>query len=429
MSTLSRRGLLAGAAGLAALGTGCGYVSSGSSGNSLRFITNHTAEEASGFQAALRVFQRQHSGVSVNYLNIANGTQFYTKLKTVSVAGDLPDVWFTRTYDIGFNAANKWQIPIDEYVRADHIDTADFWPAELAQMTYQGRLYSLPYDFSNWGVYYNRTMFEKERIPVPTGDWTWQEFFDLAKQFRQTKSGRQIRWGAAFPMQDWFLIGVLKAHGGDTFTADARRCVVNSPTNVDTFRLFAKQFANGNAPIPGATGAGDPFVAGMIAMDVNGSWATQQRRLEIGKRFDWDVVKLPKGPTGRRDITTAGGAWGISKDSKRRDQAWELVKFLAAAPQERAFIGKPIRGIPGLQSVAAEEERIATSTRQPPANFGIFRAEMSQDAVASAYPVFWSEFDTIWTNRVAAIATGTDPAHVLPHLQDDANAAAARYFS
>ncbi|HVX42261.1 MAG TPA: ABC transporter substrate-binding protein [Mycobacteriales bacterium] len=394
-------------------------------------MTNHTADDEALFRAGIKRFQARHPGIRVELLNIANGTEYYTKLRTMSVANDLPDVWYVRTADIAFNVANKWQYPLDDYVRkhSAEVDKADFWPAEVTQMTYQGKLYTLPYDFSNYGIYYNKTMFEKEGIPAPTGDWTWKEFFELAGHFVQHKNGKATRWGVSVILSDWFHLGLVQAFGGRLLSEDLRTCTASLPENAEALGLFAEQFANGVAPAAGATPAGvDPFAAGLIAMDINGSWATQIRRLGIGDHFDWDVVELPKGPTGKRAVSTQGGAWGISNDAADKDEAWAFLEFLASEEQDNAFIAKPMRGIPGRQSSAKVFQQTVAASKQPPRNVDAFNRQMQHDTVDIVYPPYWAEFETIWNNRVQALTTGAKPKDVLRQLEDDVNAAAARYF-
>ena len=397
----------------------------------IRFVTNHTAEEAKDFQHVISEFNKRYPQIRVNYLNMAGGQEFYTAIKTQAVAHNLPDVWYTRTFDIPSNAAKGWQIPLDSYVQQDaaEVNTNDFWPAEVAQMTYEGKLYALPYDFSNWAIYYNKTMFEQEGVKPPTDEWTWQDLFAVAEHFVRRKGNRQERWGLNAGFWDWFFMGVLVANGGKVFSDDLRRCELNSEQNVETFRMFWRQMQKGVIPLPGATPQGvDPFAGGLVAMNVNGSWATQSTRDAVGDRFEWDVVKLPKGSTGKRGVSAAGGAWGIAENSKYKEQAWEFVKFLASKDSINYLISRITRSIPGRQSCAQEWERVVRSSHQPPAHIEVFVSQMKEDAINWTYPPYWAEFQTIWANRTQAITNGQDPAKVLPQLEAEVNAVARRYF-
>ena len=156
------------------------------------------------------------------------------------------------------------------------------------------------------------------------------------------------------------------------------------------------------------------------------SWATAQTRLSVEKKFDWDVVRLPKGTTGKREVSAAGGSWVIPPTSKNQAAAWNFTKYLASKESQQVLIVDPLRSIPGRQSSAAEWEAKAKASNEPPAGIEIFPQQMKEDAVNWAFPKFWTEFDTIWANRIATLGAGGDPAKILSQIQDDTNKAAQR---
>lgn len=420
----TRRALLAGGAGAAFALTGCGRSRSTTD---LSVLVNHTNQEAALFQDQVDRFAADRPGVRIRVQNIANGAQFYTKLRTVSVTGDLPDVWYARTLDTAFNVANGWQLRLDD--RLDSGGTDDFWPAQVRQMSVAGSLYSLPYDFSCYAIYVNTTMFDELGVPLPDDEtWTWTDLFELAAAFRRVENGRQNRWGFYFSLGSWLFDGIFRAHGGSMFDDAGRTVRVGSAENIETLRQFYAQLANGNAAQPQTLGAAvDPFVSGLVAMAINGSWATKQTRDQVGDRFAWDVLKLPRGSTGRREIAAAGGAWGISTDSANPDLAWELISYLSDRERLNTFISEPLRGIPGRISSAEDEATMAARSRQPPRNFKILSDQFLTDAYEITWPAFWSEYETIWNNRSTALNSGADPAEILPQIERDAQAAAARY--
>jgi multiple sugar transport system substrate-binding protein len=397
---------------------------------SLRFVTNHTSDEAKDFQEVIKNFNATYPQIQVKLLNVADTTQFYTSINTQGVGKNLPDVWYTRTFDVTSNAIKGWQLPLGEYVQRDaaEVNVGDIWPALVSQMTYNDQLYSLPYNLSNFVVYYNKTLFEQEGVPPPTADWTWEQAAEIGARFVKKEGNRQTRWGLNFQTYDWFLRGVLQANGGTVFSEDFRQCTVNSPENVATFRFLQDLQARGIAPRPGATPKGvDPFPAGLLAMDVNGSWLIPGYRDSVGKRFEWDIVELPKGSTGDRGVSTAGGAWGISNNTKFKDQAWAFLKHLASTESIDLMVSRRLLSIPGRQSSVAAYEAAAKSTDQPPKNINVVSDQMN-GAIEIAYPPYQAEFGTIWGNRVQSIFSGAPPERALEQIMTDTNRVAARYF-
>ncbi len=390
----------------------------------LRFVTNHGESDLPLFKTVLDNFRAQHPEITIDHLNIAAGEEFYTSIQTQGVGGNLPDVWYVRTFDVAPYASRNWLVPLDEYVTRDanEVKRDDFWPAQVAQMTYQGKLYTLPYDFSDWGIYYNRTMFEAEGVPLPTDDMTWDDIFGLAERFVKKEGGNQTRWGMTTFSAGWLMWGTLESFGGKLFSDDFKKSLINSPENIQTYKKFYDMAVRGVTPLPGATPQGvDPFAGGLVAMKSEGSWATNSTRDAVGDRFKWDVVKIPKGSTGKRFITPAGGAWGIAATSKFPDQAWTFMKFLASTESINIMVAEPVRSVPGRQSSASAWEKAVASGGLPPQNAKIFPTMLQEDAISVSYPAFWKEFDQIWTQRAGGIFTGTPVEEALATMEAEVN--------
>jgi multiple sugar transport system substrate-binding protein len=438
---LSRRGFLAAAGGAVALatvacsggkslpGTQAPSGDAGSGTGTIQFWTDHSDDEVLNFKKVIASFTKDNPDIKVNLLNIADAAKYYTKVNTAAVGGNLADVYYARTFDIASFVDKQRVIPLTPLVDKDKSDVNpdDFWPAQVKQMSVSDQLYGLPYDFSNLAIYVNKTMFADAGVPVPTDDWTWDQFFEIGANFVQKSGSRQKRWGAGFQTYDWFMMGVFKSNGGDTFSEDLSKCVVNQSANVDFLTKLSDQMVKGVTPAPNATPAGvDPFAAGLVAMQVNGSWATAQTRTAVGSKFEWDVIRLPKGTTGKREVSAAGGSWVIPPTSKNQAAAWTFTKYLASKASQQVLIVDPLRSIPGRQSSAADWSAKAKSSNQPPKSIEIFPQQMQEDAVAWAFPKFWTEFDTIWGSRITTLGAGGDPAKILAQIQDDTNKAAAR---
>jgi ABC-type glycerol-3-phosphate transport system substrate-binding protein len=63
---------------------------------------------------------------------------------------------------------------------------AGIWPeAAAAEVTFNGKQYAVPYHYSNWGIIYNKNVFEELNIAVPE---TWTEFMDVCEKIEA--SGR-----------------------------------------------------------------------------------------------------------------------------------------------------------------------------------------------------------------------------------------------
>ena len=85
----------------------------------------------------------------------------------------------------------------------------------------------------------------------------------------------------------------------------------------------------------GGTSAADFFLNGQAAMFFSGIWKTPY--LRQGKKFKWDVVMFPKGPTGKRGFWLGSACYGLSASSKHKEIGWKLIRFLTGEEAEKTF--------------------------------------------------------------------------------------------
>ena len=160
----------------------------------IRFISNHGEADVPLFKKVLANFAAANPKIQVEYLDIA-GTEFYNAINTQGAGGQLPDVWYTRTFDVPVYGSKNWTVDLQPLVDRDakEVNVDDFWPAQVAQMKWKGHLYALPYDFSNMAIYYNKKMFDDAKVAYPANDnWKWDEVLQTGLKFVK-KEGNQIK--------------------------------------------------------------------------------------------------------------------------------------------------------------------------------------------------------------------------------------------
>jgi multiple sugar transport system substrate-binding protein len=393
----------------------------------LRFVTNHGEADMPLFTQVIENFKAKEPNIKIDHLDIADGNAFYDSINTQGASKQLPDVWYTRTYDIYAYASKGWTMSLANLIAADaaEVNVADFWPAEVAQMTYKGQLYALPYDFSNIGIYYNKNMFENAGVSLPPASWKWDELASLATKFiKKDSSGNFTNWGMVMYTWDWVFLGLFYGWGGKVFSEDLSSCVINSKENADCLKYFIARRKEGLFPETGATPSGvDPFGAAIIPMSFQGSWATVSQRAIIKDKFDFDCTAMPTSNDGKSCINAAGGAWGIAANTKNIEAAWKWNKFLTSTESTNVLISDPLRSIPGRKSSATRWNEVAAKGDLPPKNVQVFSKQM-EIANAEVFPTFWKEFENAWNNSVDPLVNGVtddDPATVLKAFEDEVN--------
>jgi multiple sugar transport system substrate-binding protein len=393
----------------------------------LRFITNHGAADQPLFQTVLDNFKAKAANITIDHLDIADGNDFYNSINTQGAAKQLPDIWYTRTFDVPVYASKDWTLSMEDMVKADaaEVNVDDFWPGEVAQMRYQGKLYALPYDFSNIGIYFNKTVFAKAGVDLPPATWKWDDLATLGQKFvKKDSSGAFNAWGLVLYTWNWVFMGLMYGWGGKVFSDDLASCVINTPANVDCLKWFIAQRKLGLFPDAGSAPAGvDPFMANLVPMEFQGSWATVAMRDAVKDKFEYDCTTMPLSPSGASCINAAGGAWGIAKNTADPAASWTFTKFLTSTESTNVLISDPLRSIPGRKSSAARWTEVASKGGLPPKNVAVFEKQ-NETAVAQPYPAFWQAFGNVWGNMIDPLINGTtdtDPGEVLAQVQDEVN--------
>ena len=107
----------------------------------IRFISNHGEADVPLFKKVLENFAAANPNIQVEYLDIA-GNEFYNAINTQGAGGQLPDVWYTRTFDVPVYASKGWTVSLQPLIDRDakEVNVDDFWPAQVAQMKWKGQL-------------------------------------------------------------------------------------------------------------------------------------------------------------------------------------------------------------------------------------------------------------------------------------------------
>lgn len=371
---------------------------------------NHSAAWEKDLRAAIATYQGKTAGAKIDLLNIADGEQFNTKLKTSAIAKTLPSMFYVRSFEIAGQVKDGWLMALDDEITkfGDKVHRKDFYPAVESQFGVDGKLYGIPEDMSAYGIYVNHKLFQEKGIKIPTADWTWDDFYKLAEEFVVKNGNRQTRWGAFVNPSAWAQYGVMKSNGGELFSEDGSKCVLDSDANYETFNKLAKSVASGATGTTTSLPSGvDVFVSGMVAMFMNGSWYNTGAKDAIKDKFEWSILPLPKGTTGKRELATAGGGWALSRDVKNKDAAFGFLEYLTS-PEGQATI-------PYLKF-----RPMAPRTTDKIEDTGF--PEIGHDAAAISYPALWTKYEQAYGQRYESLFNGKDPRAALKQIQDETNA-------
>ncbi len=372
-------------------------------------------EEADVYGNISSELDAQLEGITLAYEAGGSETSSYQDvLKTEIGAGTAPDVFWIPGTDIADFASRGLILNIaDIAATTESFNVGDFYPGPMGHLTFNpetstsgadsGALWGLPRDVSTFALYLNLDLIAEAGAADPrelakNGEWTWEAFLEVSQATRALGSdiygyGASAWWG---PYGVW-----LNAAGGGFFNADRTSCNLNSAESLEGLTFQRSLYADLDVAVPYGEDAEVPFRAGKVAMFQNGRWATPGIRTVT---FNWDVVELPKGPSGSQGNWLFWGAYVINANTEHPEEAWALVQALTTA-ETQAKVSALGANIPSRVSQAALD---AFLTFTPPTNNQAFLNGLN-DNPATEGPLWagsWPDYDKVMGPAIQAVLTG-----------------------
>jgi multiple sugar transport system substrate-binding protein len=310
------------------------------------------------------------TGIAIDRHAIA-GNDLLTKVLLGAQQGQLPDVLRLDNPFLQEVAATGALVPLTDY----GVDLTGIYPNLLDAGSYNGKVYGIAPGINGLALFYNKDMFEAAGLQPPT---TWAEVEVAAAAL--TKNGvygiafsANANEEASWQFEPWF------------WGAGADLSKLDSPQAVQALQFYTDLVENGYASRSvvqwSQNDVNDQFMAGMAAMQVNGTWNLSA--LEAAK-INFGVVPIPK-PDGGAAPGPMGGEVAVipnSGDAARMEAAGKIVNCLLSDEQMLAWATLQAF-IPGRQSLGAQAvannpnmeafvdaAAAARSRTGPPANLG-----------------------------------------------------------
>jgi ABC-type glycerol-3-phosphate transport system substrate-binding protein len=212
-----------------------------------------------------------------------------------------------------------------------------------------GQLIALPYDFGPLMVFYNKTEFQKYKVPLPTVGWTWSQFNKDAALMTKN-SGGSVYGYIDDPYLDEFL--AYAVDNGASYLKNGN-LDLNTPAMASLLKSYVAPVKAGESPLPPANApetnwAVQQWEDGVGAMYIDGPWdlINDIASVKAGiENFKIGVAPLPVGRSGKSVSILAGSGFGISKDLYRNHAGMNKAELRSDA----------LKAIEGLTSPKAEQ--------------------------------------------------------------------------
>jgi multiple sugar transport system substrate-binding protein len=352
---------------------------------------------------------------------------------TTLLAGGTPPALVSMDAGQGVVFAERGDFaPLDEFIKRDRYDLADYIPVSLEQYRWKSKLYALLRDFSHQSMWINLDLFAKDGIQPPSGDykgtvrgWDFGAFVEAARRMTKwdgSSTARAAQYG--FPMNTGLRGGYgqfVAANGGELFDKEFRRCTVDSEPVVEALQLMQDlRYRHRIAPDGAAlrewqtagqtTSAQNLFFDGLVGMAIFPvARIGEARRLAKGQ---WDLAVAPVGK-GKRVTTGGGVGWYQVKSVPHQEEAWAVLKHLTS-PETHRFLAD-VR-IPGRKS--ALDAWLAEAPGEAPKSRSVARTGQDVVSLDPIFPqwvrieseVFTPQLTRLWNNEATAREVGREIA-------------------
>jgi sn-glycerol 3-phosphate transport system substrate-binding protein len=340
-------------------------------------------------------FEKQNPGVKVHPIYAGNYDDARIKALAALNAGQPAQLSVLFSIDLYELLEQDVIVPWD-----DVASTADdkawiqaFYPALMANGTYKGKVYGIPFQRSTIVLYWNKDAFKEAGLDPDRPPATWAEMREMAQKLvKKDASGNVARWGVEVPSTGyayWMFQAFARENGQDLMNRDGNKTNYDNPDVVAALQYWRDLGAKYKVMPEGTVEWGtlrQAFTEGKTAM----MWHTTGNLTAVKDtaKFPFGVAMLPASK--QRGSPTGGGNFYLFKKTtpEERKAALAFVKFMTTP--ERAAEWSIATGYVGTRPDAYETPKLKEYAA------GFPQAVVARDQFKFATP----ELSTFQTGRV-----------------------------
>jgi sn-glycerol 3-phosphate transport system substrate-binding protein len=371
--TVSRRKVLAGAAGAAAAATVSNSKRSTAFAAptilrqaepvSVLYWGSFADELGEAEQAVVRMFNESQDEVVLEYQFQGSYEETAQKLTAALQARQAPDVsllsdvWWFRFY-----LANALA-PLNDLLAANEVDTADYVESLYTEGVRDGVSYWLPMARSTPLFYYNADAFAE--VGLEEAPEFWSELVEVAPELVTRDGDTVTRSAFAHPNSAsyiaWLFQGVIWQHEG-LYSDPDFTIRINEPNGVAAGEFYRSSVADGWATTP--TDPETDFANGLTASIMASTGSLRGVTENVGDRFEFRTAFLPKAEEFGCCTGGAGLAIMAGSPPEKQEAAFKFIAF-ATSPEITTFWSQNTGYMPVRNSAIESEEMQAFFADNP----------------------------------------------------------------
>lgn len=317
----------------------------------LQFASWGSESEIRILKPILSDFEKENPEIRIDFLHIPQN--YFQKIHLLFASNTSPDVIFINNQYLPIYANAKVLEDLTPYSKDFELDK--FYKKSIDALTYENKTYAIPRDISNLVIYYNKDIFKKYNVPYPNKNWTFDDFLKTSQKLTHAPEV----FGISFEEEPLFYLPYLTSNGGE-FSPIEEFESKNSQSALQFYTDLRNKYHVAPLKTESASATmAQMFLQKRLAMHLSGRWLVPKYRQEAD--FDWDIINFPNGKNGSVVPTDASG-WAISKSSKHKKEAIQLIKYLSSKESSEKFTQSGLI-VPARVEVA--NSKIFLNTQKP----------------------------------------------------------------
>lgn len=305
---------------------------------------------------AIRIFEAENPGIHVNYVSGIMKDDYSEWLAEELLKGTAPDLFLVRRNEFSDLAEIGVLKNLSELISKDEtFDQEAFYRSAYENGKFRNCQYALPYECAPKLMFVNKSILNKENIPIPNNNWTWDQFYEICEKVTKDTDDNGIlnqfgvvgcSWEDAFYENDVQL-----------FDKDGTQCRLSSENVEESILLLEKL----NSLSRGYKITAKDFDYGRVAfmpMSFSEYRAYKSYPLSIKKYsgFEWECIEMPAGPRGDNISELDTLMIGMNRNTEQEDAAWNFLKLLTSDPRIQSEIFDYSEGLSVIRDVTESDE-------------------------------------------------------------------------
>lgn len=328
--------------GASANGSSAASEGAGNSDEQVTLTFYSWLDEEDMFNEMIEAYEKDHPNVKIEAQYVANN-DYETKLVTAFGGGaDIDCFAVANPNGLAAYVVKDQVLALDDLIASTGTDVSGA-KATLDSIAIDGKTYGLPYKTSAWFVVYNKDVFDNANVPYPDGDWTWEEYAEVAAQLTSGEGADKIYGSLNFqPTSLWWRLpanvrGSINCRYEDQLDDWLDAAAYCRKLSDDGYQPpYADRAGEAGADYTGA------FLTGKYGMMYNGDWVIEMLNSAIagGETLNYDIAPMPHWE-GEEAYTVGGpGTLQVAKNSAHPEEAFDFISFVTGAEGARLLLAR-----------------------------------------------------------------------------------------